>query len=96
MAYGFILKDTSGVTIYDSTSVTWLQIGFFIASANVTTNKTFNDADQFSEVIVQQWFINTPPDNQEAYSHTVTLSNSNTNVSVSGGNQLQGILILGR
>ncbi len=96
MAYGFILKDTSGVTIYDSTSVTWLQIGFFIAPANTTTSRTYVDADQFSEVITQQWFISTPPDDQEAYAHVITLSNNNTSVNVSGGNQTQGILILGR
>ncbi len=96
MSYGFILKNSGGDTVYDSTSITWLQIGFFIAPANITTSKTYNDADQFSEVVTQQWFLNTPPDDQEAYAHIVTFSNNNTSVSVSGGNQAQGILILGR
>ena len=97
MAYGFRIKvQRGGNTTYDSSLVTWLQIGFFLAPANTTTTMTFTDADQFSEFVVQQWFINTPPEDQESFSHTVVLSNSNKTVTVSGGNETQGILYLGR
>ncbi len=96
MAYGLKVKNAAGVTTYDSTTVTWLQIGYLNAPASVTTTQTFTDANQFSEVMAQQWFINTPPEDQEAYAHNVVFSNSNNTVTISGGNQTQGVLILGR
>ena len=98
MAYGMEVKDSAGAIIFDSSTVTWIQVGFFTVTSGDTTTRVFPGAEQFSEIKTQQWFINTPPDNQEAFSHVLSIATNANNVTVtpSVGNQTQGVLVLGR
>lgn len=97
MAYGLEVRNTSGTVIFDSSSVTWIQIGFFTTTTS-GGSAVYPGAEEFSEIITQVWFINTPPDDQEAYSHTITITTNANDVTVSAasGNQIQGVLVLGR
>jgi len=82
-----------GPIAYSTTDVTWNQVGFFTVAGGATANYSYPAAAGLT-LITQQWMVNDPPDSQEAYAHTVTVTG--INVSASGGNQDTIILVLGR
>lgn len=91
--YGLQVWDASPKLVYDSTSVTWNQVGFFTALADQTVVKDYPAAGGL-ELITMQFMVNDLPSDQEALSHDVVISG--TQVTASGGNQTTVVLVLGR
>ena len=91
--HGLEIYRWDGGIVYTSTDVTWNQIGIIDCPANTSVSRSFPAASGLS-LATQQFLVNNVPDNQEGYSHTVTISG--TTVSVSGGNQQTIVMVLGR
>lgn len=94
MTYGIALWNQSGTKFFDTTSQTWNYIGSFIAPANVNGSQTFSALAECSDAIMQRSLVDSVPNNQEGYLHTVT--RSGTTISYSGGNVPTMIVVLGR
>ena len=91
MAYGLQLFNSSGVTTFSSTDITWNQVAAFQVAAGGSSSVSY-PALSGRTVEVVQMFINPPPTNRKALAHTVSVSG--TTVSVSGGNETVFILVL--
>jgi len=51
MAYGMEVKDSAGAIIFDSSTVTWIQVGFFTVTSGDTTPRVFPGAEPNSVII---------------------------------------------
>jgi len=95
MSYGFRMWGADSSIEYDSGSVTWNQVDFYSVSAGSSDTRTFSSLSG-KEVKVGMFFIDPPLTTRKAISHTATLSNSNTTISISGGSEDMYILVLMR
>lgn len=91
--YGLKLLDSIGRKIYDSRSVTWNQVGLFVAEPGGMVLENYPAASGM-ELATLQFMVDDLPLDQEAYSHEVAISG--TTVQASGGNQRTVVLVLGR
>jgi hypothetical protein len=91
MAYGLELFNSSGVTTFSSTDITWNQVAAFQVNAGATSSTSY-PALSGRTVEVVQMFINPPPTDRKALAHTISVSG--TTVTVSGGNETVFILVL--
>lgn len=94
MAYGLTLYNASGVAYFSSETITWNFVGSFIAPAGSSCSFDFPLIASMTEVILQRQFVDSAPNNQEAYIHTV--NRNGTAVSAFGGNVPTQIIVLGR
>ena len=95
MSYGFRMWGADGSIQYDSASVTWNQVDFYSVSAGSSDTRTFSSLSG-KEVKVGLFFIDPPLLTRKATSHTATLSNNNSTISISGGSEAMYILVLMR
>ena len=95
MSYGFTMWGANGNVMYDSTSVTWNQVDFYVVGAGSSNTRTFNSLGG-KEVMVVMFFIDPPYTSRKATSHTASLSNGNKTISISGGSESMYILVLMR
>jgi|TARA_R110000765_G_scaffold102077_1_gene190716 hypothetical protein len=95
MAYGFRMWGSDGNLEYDSDSVTWNQVDFYSVAAGSSDTRTFSSLSG-KEVKVGLFFINPPLLTRKATSHTATVTNNNTTISISGGSEAMYILVLMR
>jgi len=93
--FGVQIFDAAGLLTYDSTSITWNQVDYFTAAASATTTRNYPQLAGM-EVKVVLFFQNPDLLDARATAHTATLSNGNTDVAVSGGNQSMYCLVLAR
>lgn len=91
MAYGLQLFNSSGVTTFSSTDITWNQVAAFQLNANASSSVSY-PALSGRTVKVVQMFIDPPPTDRKALAHTISVSG--TTVSISGGNENVFILVL--
>lgn len=91
MAYGVQLFNSSGVTTFSSTDITWNQVAAFQVNGGSSSSASY-PAISGRTVLVSQMFINPPPTDRKALAHTISVSG--TTVSVSGGNETVFILVL--
>lgn len=90
---GIRLYDASGNVTYDSDTVTWNQVDFFLVSSDSTVSKEYLIISG-REVITSQIFVNAPPSDRKAIAFTIT--RNNYTITVSGGNVDALILVLMR
>jgi hypothetical protein len=95
MAYGFRMWGSDGTLEYDSDSVTWNQVDFYSVGAGSSDTRTFSSL-YGKEVKVGLFFIDPPLLTRKATSHTATVTNNNTTISISGGSEAMYILVLMR
>lgn len=93
MASGIILRNANGDIYFNTDTITWNFIGSYIASANATESVDFPTLALMSEVLIQRFFVDTAPGNQEAYIHSA--SRSGITVTSTGGNVRTLIVVLG-
>lgn len=98
MSYGVQLKNSSGTTYFDTDSITWNYMGAFIANADSNASVTISSLSLVSETLVQRFFVDEAPGDQEAYLHSVSISG--TTVTASTGTNLGKVrtlvVVLGR
>lgn len=94
-SFGVQIFDAAGQLTYDSTAITWNQVDYFTAAASATTTRSYPQLAGL-EVKVVLFFQNPDLLDARATAHTASLSNGNTDVSVSGGNQAMYCLVLAR
>lgn len=82
-----------GPIAYSTIDVTWNQIGFFTVGANQTASHTYSAAAGLT-LKTLQWLLNDIPSDQQARTHTVTVSG--VTVSASGGTVETAVLVLGQ
>ena len=91
MAYGIELFNSSGVTTFSSTDITWNQVAAFQVNGGASSSASY-PAISGRTVLVSQMFINAPPTDRKALAHTISVSG--TTVTISGGNETVFILVL--
>jgi hypothetical protein len=94
MAVGIQISDANGLAYFSTDTQTWSFIGSFIAPANTNSSVSFSTLSFVSEVIFQRGAVDSVPDNQAGYIHSV--SRSGTTVSYSGGTIRTLVIVLGR
>jgi len=94
MAVGIQISDANGLAYFSTDTQTWSFIGYFIAPANTNSSVSFSTLSFVSEVIFQRGAVDSVPDNQAGYIHSV--SRSGTTVSYSGGTIRTLVIVLGR
>jgi hypothetical protein len=90
--FGVETFDASGKIGLNTSSMTWSYVGFLTVAAGQSTSQNFPAAAGMI-LMTQQWIPNVLPNNQEAYTHTVTVTGNTVSVS-SNGNVTTNILIL--
>lgn len=93
MAFGFKVADSSGTTVYDTTSITWNQVDIFTVARNGSTTKSYSYISGLEKLAVQL-FIDPPLTDRKAVAHTVSWSG--TTLSISGGSEDVLIVVLAR
>lgn len=91
---GIELRTASGKVYFSTASQTWSYLGTLIAQPGQSATLNIPAISLVSEVIFQRSFIDSPPGNQEAYIHSVSLSG--TTVVALNGNVRTLITVLGR
>lgn len=81
MALGLQVRDSSGVTTFDTTSATWLQVDQFTVAANATVENTYSSLAGFN-LIAQQQMIGTPANDQESYAPKITIGTVSNQASI--------------
>lgn len=91
MTFGMKVLGSTGAVHYDSSAVTWNQLGLFLITGN--TSYTIDTAP-FTEFLVTAWFLNVPPLDRKLLLPTCTVS-ANTFTAVRNGVDAYA-LVLGR
>ncbi len=79
MAFGIQLKNTSGATFFDSTTIGGNFLGTFTANAYSNASFTIPHVNLITTIYTQVFMINDLPTDQEALAHTISV-NSTTGV----------------
>ena len=75
MAYGLQINKADGSNIYDSSAVTWLQVGQFEFAANESRVITWSPQIPSNfELMTQVQMVDVPPDDQEGFIPDVDLN----------------------
>lgn len=94
MSFGISLYTPSGLEFFSTKSTTWSYVGSFVARANTTETRTFPALSLIGESIIQRSFLNSVPDNQEAYIHQC--DRVGNDVRAYGGNVDTLVVVLAR
>ena len=93
MADGIQVNNSSGNTIFDSSSITWLQVDQFTVAANATVTNNYSTLSGFN-VIAQQQMINTPPGNQEAFAPKISITGTSITVAPYSGQSSVSVIVI--
>lgn len=98
MGYGVSLRNAQNELFFSTDTITWNYIGSWIADANVTSSNSFSVISLMSEVLIQRFFVDTAPGNQEAYVHAVSRSGTTVTATANATNGTVRtlVVVLGR
>jgi hypothetical protein len=88
MAYGIQLKNSSGNTFFDSTTIGGNFLGTFTATATNNASFTIPNVNLITTIYTQIFMINDLPTDQEALAHTISV-NSGVVTATAQGNSSQ-------
>ena len=88
MAFGIQLKNSSGTTFFDSTTIGGNFLGTFTANANSNASFTIPHVSLITTIYTQIFMINDLPTDQEALAHTISV-NSGVVTATKQGNSSQ-------
>lgn len=79
MSYGLEVYKADGTLVYSTDSVTWMQVDSFAVSKNQTKTKYYTEFSGWTiKVFIE--LINQPPDAQEHYSPTYSISGTTVTI----------------
>jgi hypothetical protein len=99
MAFGLIIRNSSGDIFYDTTVIGGNFLGTFTANANSNASFTIPHANLITTLYTQIFMINDLPTNQEALAHTISVSNGVVTATKQGNSsqsQTTQVVILGK
>lgn len=91
--FGVETFDASGKIGLSTSSMTWSYVGFLTVAASSSTTQNFPAAAGMI-LMTQQWLPNVLPNNQEAYTHTVTVAGNTVTIDGTYATVPTNILIL--
>jgi hypothetical protein len=98
VSFGVQLKNESGDIYFDSDTIAWNYMGSFIAPADTTEATSMPTISLVNETLVQRFFVDEAPGDQEAYLHSVTISGTTVtaNSGTAVGKVRTLVIVLGR
>lgn len=98
MTTGIQLRNANNQLFFSTDTITWNYIGSWIADANYTSSRVFNSISLMSEILIQKFFVDTAPGNQEAYVHSVSRSGNTVTATsdATHGKVKTLVIVLGR
>ena len=97
MSFGLSLYNSDGGLGFSTESIGANYLGSFTASANSTVSYTIPHYSLMNTIYTQHFMINDLPTDQEAHSHTISISAGVvTATKASSGGQTTHIIVLGK
>ena len=93
MADGLQVNNSAGNTIFDSSSITWLQVDQFTVAANTTVTKNYSTLSGFN-VIAQQQMVGVPANNQESFAPKISVTGTSVTVAPYSGQSSVRVIVL--
>ena len=93
MPDGLQVRNAAGDTIFDSSSVTWLQVDQFTVAANATVTNNYTTLAGFN-VIAQQQMVGVPANNQESFAPKISITGTSVTVAPYSGQSSVSVIVL--